>query len=517
MRPYKHVAVIGVDGMGNFNKFASTPNMDRIFADGAVTYDALSLDPTISAENWGAMLLGADPMVHGLTNGYISEHRYTNDKLPSAFRIIRGKYPDAVLVSCCNWNPINYGIVEEGLGVLKTTADNDELVCDQILDALDSRPEFLFVQFDDVDGAGHSGVYGQPKHIKQIELTDGLIGKIYAKYEALGIIDDTLFIVTADRGGRDHGRGGYSDGEKYVFLGCAGRHVPHGTIGEAYTRDISAIVLTALGIDVPAYTPGGYTSQVPSGVFDFPTDDYISVVPAAPVEVKEGVPFDAPGGLAELFGADRFRTCLFFDDDLTDASGKAVYEQSGPVKFYSNGVMGSTAEFGATGAISTDAKLFEGDFTACFWVEASPDIEDHVVLFGNRRWGDGLYEDAGLCVTLRNHSIKLNIGKGIGCGTWDCVAPFDSDVKRGFFHVVVSFDMTNSKASFWYDFRKVGTISIDPSCSSFASAGERVFIGDDSAQGFNSPRGLLIRMDDFMILDGTFNDADVEKLRGYYV
>ena len=36
MQRYKHVAVIGIDGMGNFNRLTDTPCMDRIFAEGAL-------------------------------------------------------------------------------------------------------------------------------------------------------------------------------------------------------------------------------------------------------------------------------------------------------------------------------------------------------------------------------------------------------------------------------------------------------------------------------------------------
>ncbi|MBR0537778.1 MAG: alkaline phosphatase family protein, partial [Clostridia bacterium] len=94
---YKYCAVIGVDGMGNYNRLADTPNMDRIFANGATTYFALSMDPTISAENWGAMLLGASPVVHGLTNGWISQNEYSNKALPSVFTRIRRAFPEAYL------------------------------------------------------------------------------------------------------------------------------------------------------------------------------------------------------------------------------------------------------------------------------------------------------------------------------------------------------------------------------------------------------------------------------------
>ena len=108
---YKYCAVLGVDGMGRYNEAANTPRLDELFANGATTFDALSMDPTISAENWGAMLLGATPVVHGLTNGWISQNEYTNRDLPSVFTQLRRVYPEAYLASVCNWNPINHGIV----------------------------------------------------------------------------------------------------------------------------------------------------------------------------------------------------------------------------------------------------------------------------------------------------------------------------------------------------------------------------------------------------------------------
>ncbi|MBQ3592402.1 MAG: alkaline phosphatase family protein, partial [Clostridia bacterium] len=76
---YKHVIVVGIDGAGAFIKDADTPHFDRIFADGAVTYQALASNPTISAECWGSMLLGVGPEVHKLTNGIVSSTPYPTD------------------------------------------------------------------------------------------------------------------------------------------------------------------------------------------------------------------------------------------------------------------------------------------------------------------------------------------------------------------------------------------------------------------------------------------------------
>ena len=68
---YKYVVVVGIDGMGNFLTKTPTPNIDRIFENHAKTYNALSMSPTISAQNWCAMLMGCSPEVHGFTNSTV--------------------------------------------------------------------------------------------------------------------------------------------------------------------------------------------------------------------------------------------------------------------------------------------------------------------------------------------------------------------------------------------------------------------------------------------------------------
>ena len=61
MYNYPHVAILGIDGMGNFDTKANTPNIDSLTANGNLNHFALSENPTISAENWAAMLYGTSP------------------------------------------------------------------------------------------------------------------------------------------------------------------------------------------------------------------------------------------------------------------------------------------------------------------------------------------------------------------------------------------------------------------------------------------------------------------------
>lgn len=273
-KKYSHVIVVGIDGAGSFIKDAHTPEFDRIFAQGAVTYRALASNPTISAECWGSMLLGVGPEVHKLTNEIVSKYPYpTNSSFPSLFRRLRQVHPEANLGSFCEWKPISTGIVEQDQDVTFCHAPDTQLtpmICDYIQK---SKPEFLFIQFDSVDGAGHRNGYGTPNHLQRITEVDALVGEVYKAADTSGILADTLFMVIADHGGTNPGtgsgsHGGWTDGEKHVTFAALGDGIRKGTVGQMNIRDLAAIVLYALGVEAPTFDENGWTSQIPEGLFE---------------------------------------------------------------------------------------------------------------------------------------------------------------------------------------------------------------------------------------------------------
>ena len=220
------------------------------------------------------MLLGVGPEVHKLNNGIVSSVPYPVDsEFPSVFRRIRSVMPEAPLGSYCDWNPITFGIVENNLGVSNATARDDELmpmVCDYIRS---SKPAFLFVQLDSVDGAGHKYGYGTEEHLKRIHEVDNLVNDAYTAVMDAGMMEVTLFMVIADHGGspfngKGASHGGWSDAEKLVTFAAAGKDVCSGRIPEMNIRDLAAIVLYALGIDLPEFSENGWTAQIPEGIFE---------------------------------------------------------------------------------------------------------------------------------------------------------------------------------------------------------------------------------------------------------
>lgn len=511
MNSYKYVAVIGIDGMGKFNSQTDTPNLDKIFEKGAVNWSAISQNPTISAQNWGAMLLGATPLVHKLTNGSISNEPYTNDALPTVFKTIRESDPDCYLASCCNWNPINHGIVENGIGVDKITAENDKVLTPLIVECVKKKPKFLFVQLDDVDGAGHSGGYGTEHHYAEIRRADGYTGEIYAAYEEAGIIDDTLFIVIADHGGVRNGHGGYTDTEKYVFMGISGKGVKESFIPYSETRDIAAIVLYALGLPVPEYNEEGFTSQVPENIWEGTKPYYRKPIEKTVIPVRE-----TPGNIFDFIDKEKIKLLMHLDNSLDDATGNCAVKEKGTVKFYSNGVNGGCGEFGKTGFAVTDGVSFgENSFSIAFWVETDASIAEAPALMGNQDWWWQNRKKNGLTVALRNNDVLFNISNGND--HLDTVVPFPEEMEDGWMHYIVAFDREYNEIRFYNNFKLRHMITIPDDYYISYDTDYPFVIGNDGKGVYNNvSHDFIFRLDDVLVTSFAFNDESTENLRKYY-
>ena len=505
---YSHVIVIGVDGAGTFFRQAETPNLDRIFAHGTVSYDVLTSNPTISGQCWGSMLTGVTPEMHGLTNGVVSSKPYPTDSIfPSVFRVIREAMPDAELGSFCNWNPINFGIIENNLGVTEGTG-NDAAVTEQVCAYVaEHDPVFVFVQFDEVDGAGHGHGYGTEGHLRQIGISDGLIEKMWEAYEARGWLDDTLFIVTADHGGFDHGHGGWTDGEKYIMFAATGRGVKEGTIGEMGVRDTAAIVLYALGLKQPA----SWTARVPSGLFEGVEagERPVFEVPYA-YEYrtrKPGVTPDGDDALSAVIGRDRVAAYLPFDGDALDENGKTKTATSGKI-YYIDGYNGTGIRLD-DGYVSLSWKPGKKSFSLALWMKSDGVTADPAIL-SDKVWSSG--SNPGFVIALDSTSIHFNYGNGKD--RMDSSFRLPLDFAGGWFHTALTVDREAGELRCAFDFGQPETAKIP---EKFADAdfgsGNEVRIAQD-ATGKYAPLSAVL--DDFLLVDGVFTADDIAKMKEFY-
>ena len=516
-RRYRHVVIVGIDGMGSFCNHTPTPCMDAIFAGGAKTTQALSMFPTISAQNWGAMLLGAAPEVHGLTNGGISQEHYHNADLPSIFATVRRAYPDAVLCSVSNWAPINGGIIEDDLHVEMQETKSGEETTDKVVACVKARkPDLLFIHIDDPDAAGHHYGYDTEGHLQCISRVDAMVGRIFDVYRDAGILDDTLFLAITDHGGFKRGHGGYTDGEKYIFFALRGKTVCNTEGFFAMTRDVNAIVRYAFGLEIPAKNDDGYSSQVPAGVFCDWNRPYLHDTEGVRSEIapQPQPELHSENGLAAFFPKEQIKLALFFEYDVSDAMGNAQFREEGHVKFYGDGVRGAYAEFGATGCLcSDDVRFGKDDFTVCAWLKVDGAPVTEAYYCGTKTMTDS---GAGFALGFTKIATWLGVETPDPASYQEHITPYFRDVSGGWMHVTFAFSRPTNTITLYQNFKHKRTVKLPAYFAEEPMDALPFTVGDEGSHRINTGNDALVCMDDLLIFNKAFGPDDLRTLAAYY-
>lgn len=218
-----HVVVLGFDGMSGAGvQQTATPHFDEIKRNGAYTYKAESVIPTVSSPNWAAMINGAPPKVNGIkSNDWertdITNKSYCGQKkgeiFPTIFKVLRQQKPNAVIECVYEWDGFARLANTEAMDTIIST-DGEYETCQKACELIrKDKPDFLFVHFDHVDHAGHAIGHNTDEYYKSIQVADSLTGLVIQALKDAGIFDQTYIIITADHGGIRKGHGGLSRAE----------------------------------------------------------------------------------------------------------------------------------------------------------------------------------------------------------------------------------------------------------------------------------------------------------------
>ena len=520
---YDRVVILGVDGCGAFFTDTDTPNFDRIFADGAVTYNMQAVMPSSSAPNWGAMLHGVDPEYHNLTNDVAETYEYPiNSAFPSVFRLVREAYPDATLASFSTWEPINHGIIEANLGVHKETADNDEQLTGKILSYLsENDPKLLFVQLDECDSAGHGSGYGEEEFLTKLRELDGYIGQIYDLYQEKGRGEKLLFIVTGDHSGTVTGmHGGDTDEELNITFAAKGGSVINGGVPSSISingktedmsiRDVAAVVLRAFGLEQPETMTG----MVPNNLFT----DYASEAPRNKYKVEykyehrthysEATPKEGSGKhITDVFG-DKVAIYLPFDSSIVEATGIETVEY-GNVNYIS-GYYGKAASM-KNGSMQVEEFWPSDDsFTIAFWFQSASSTSDPTIFANKNR---SFEANAGIALAFQPGSLMLNFADGEEYINETFYLP--PDHHKGWVHVIISIDRNAGTIGVSYDFEDFTVVEIPESMKDADLDGMGTLsVGQDTTRSHGEE--LTTPIDEFIVFDGKFTADDVAALAEYY-
>ena len=246
----RKVLIIGIDGLrAEAFRQASTPNLDKLKLDGALSEHVVTDVIARSGPGWTSVLTGVWGWKHGVRdNGFKG---YRAEAFPTFLERAARLRPDLIAGAVVNWKPIGTNLF--GRHGFWVAPGDDAAVAQEAVGLMERGiPDILFVHFDGVDHAGHTFGFSPkiPFYLWAVEKIDGYVGTLMRAAKAREG-EDWLILVTSDHGGhfRHHGENVSTD--RTVFLlangpGC----VPARPNGFRGVVDVAPTVFAYLGLPV---------------------------------------------------------------------------------------------------------------------------------------------------------------------------------------------------------------------------------------------------------------------------
>ncbi|WP_228414218.1 alkaline phosphatase family protein [Chryseobacterium sp. CH21] len=215
----KKVLFIGIDGCrADVMMSTSTPNIQNLISQSIYSIDGLCAATTWSGNGWSTMLTGVWHTKHNVQDNNFTSPNYVN--YPDFLTRAETYNPNLRTISLAHWSPINDKIINTA--DVKSNLATDLAVKNAAVNALQSdNPDILFVDFDDVDHAGHSYGFAStvPQYVSSIQTTDSYIGEIVTamKNRPSYNNEDWLVVLTTDHGAIESSHGGGNLTERNIF------------------------------------------------------------------------------------------------------------------------------------------------------------------------------------------------------------------------------------------------------------------------------------------------------------
>ncbi|HME55196.1 MAG TPA: alkaline phosphatase family protein [Candidatus Lokiarchaeia archaeon] len=205
--PEKKVLIIGLDGARPDAMLAGkTPNLMKLAQNGCYSWKAQTENHTTSGPAWTSLLTGVHENKHGVDG---NDDMATKRRVPTIFKLVKDWNPDMKTIAYSHWEPIITDIIEDDTIDVKATGHDLEMAKLMAADIRKGRGDFHFIQFDDIDAAGHHHGFSpaSPGYVKKIEETDAMIGTILKEIDKRDINEHWLVIVISDHGGESMSHG----------------------------------------------------------------------------------------------------------------------------------------------------------------------------------------------------------------------------------------------------------------------------------------------------------------------
>lgn len=287
----RKVLIIGIDGCrGDAILAANAPRLQQLAASGFSTFEGNTHPPVWSGTGWSTMLTGVWEQKHNVTDNTFSDPQYAT--WPHFFARIHSVQPTMDLRSFVHWAPINEEICTSATQELELPSDT--ALADSAVAALQATdaPDVLFLDFDDVDHAGHTYGFSPdiPGYLDAIATVDHLIAPILDAVAARPADEEWMVMVVTDHGGSTWGHGDNAFEQQRIFILASGPGIA--VENRPATRDTFPIATTM------DFGPTTYVRVDNNALFNFGTAQDFTI------ECNVRMPLDWDGDPAFLCNKD---------------------------------------------------------------------------------------------------------------------------------------------------------------------------------------------------------------------
>lgn len=253
----EHVFIVSFDGgKPSVMQQSAMPTVQRALKEGAGTWAARTVFPSITLVSHTSMLTGVQPAKHKVTwNDWLPEKGIVT--VPTVFALAHKAKKTTALFA--GKEKFAHLYQPKSLDAFAVPDYSAQLVAQLAASYLSrNKPNLCFVHFADSDGAGHSKGWGSPEQIAAFADEDKALATLLSAIRKAGIARKSAIILTADHGGHDKTHGTASDEDMLIPWIAVGAGIKKGVTltGPVSTCDTAATALELLGLPIPAEWDG---------------------------------------------------------------------------------------------------------------------------------------------------------------------------------------------------------------------------------------------------------------------
>lgn len=230
----------------------------KMKAEGAGTFEARTIFPSITLVSHTSMLTGVGPEKHHiLWNEWMPEKGLV--PVPTIFSLTKAHDKTLTTAMFVGKQKFAHLFLPGSLDAFSMPGYSARLVARQAADYIQQeKPNLCFIHFADSDGAGHQYGWGSPQQIQAFADEDDALAVVRKAIKNAGIEKTSVVILTADHGGHAKTHGTASDEDTLIpwVIWGAGVKKNFAITAPVTTYDTAATALYALGVPIPAEFDG---------------------------------------------------------------------------------------------------------------------------------------------------------------------------------------------------------------------------------------------------------------------